>query len=34
MQSGIVRADITPKEMLAMKVDIRILLEKVKCLAR
>ena len=34
MKDGIVVADIPPKEMVAMKVDMGIPWEKVKCIAR
>ena len=34
MKPGIVPGDIIPKEMVAMKVDIGISLEKVKYMAR
>ena len=34
MKAGIFVADITPKEMVAMKVDMGLPWEKVKCMAR
>ena len=34
MKAGILAADIAPEEMVAMKVDIGILWEKVNCMAR
>ena len=34
MKAGIVAADIAPEEMVAMKVDMGIPWEKVKCMAR
>ena len=34
MKAGIVAADITIEKMVAMKVDIGIPWEKVKCMAR
>ena len=34
MKDGIVAADIAPEEMVAMKVDMGIPWEKVKCIAR
>ena len=34
MKAGILAADIAPEEMVAMKVDMGILWEKVNCMAR
>ena len=34
MKAGILAADIAPEEMVAMKVDMGIPWEKVKCMAR